>query len=307
MKTQNAKLKTQNSKLKTQNKFFLRGPSCLRAFVVIVFLAFCTKLARSETPTALLQDVGITQNLGTTLPADLVFKDEHGHPIRLKDIQRGKPIILSLVYLKCPMLCTLVLNDLLSTTKMIPQTIGDDYDVWTISFDPKETAALAAAKKAEYLKAYNHVKNAGTVAEDGWRFLTGDEANIRKLTQAVGFRYKWDETSQQYVHPAGIMILTPEAKIARYFFGIDFDPTDIRLSLVEASANKIATPTDRVLLFCYHYDPTTGKYGLAVANTLRAAGVLTVLALGTLIVLLWRHDRRRTRRLAAGLSTGGVA
>jgi protein SCO1/2 len=289
--------------MSTTQKFTLSP--CL---LVTLSLLLPTLLARAQTPTTLLQDVGITQNLGTTIPPDITLHDEQGHPITIRDLQRaggGKPVILSLVYLKCPMLCTLVLNDLLSTTTMIPQTLGDDYDVWTISFDPKETPALANAKKIEYLKAYNHVKNAGAVAESGWRFLTADEPNIRRLTQAVGFHYKWDDASQQYIHPAGIMILTPNATLARYFFGINYDPTDIRLSLVEASANKIATPTDRLLLFCYHYDPTTGKYGLAVANTLRLSGVLTLLALGSLIALLWRHDRRRTRRLAAALSAGG--
>jgi protein SCO1 len=274
--------------------------------LVTLSLLLPTLLARAQSPTTLLQDVGITQNLGATIPSDITLHDEQGHTITIRDLQRGKPVILSLVYLKCPMLCTLVLNDLLSTTKMIPQTIGDDYDVWTISFDPKETPALANAKKIEYLKAYNHVKNAGTVADSGWRFLTADEPNIRRLTQSVGFHYKWDDASQQYIHPAGIMILTPNATLARYFFGINYDPTDIRLSLVEASANKIATPTDRLLLFCYHYDPTTGKYGLAVANTLRISGIMTVLALGALITLLWRHDRRRTRRLAAALNSGGA-
>ncbi len=259
-------------------------------------------------PTSLLQDVGIRQRLGMELSQEIVLRDETGKVVQLRELRRGKPIILSLVYYQCPMLCTLVLNDLLSTMKTIPQTVGDEYDVWTVSFDPKETAALAARKKAEYVHSYNRVKGAGTVAEDGWRFLTGDAENIAKLTAAAGFRYKWDALSQQYVHPAGIMILTPEAKIARYFFGIDFDPTDIRLSLVEASANKIATPTDKLLLFCYHYDPATGRYGLAVANTLRAAAILTLLGLGGLGWILWRYDRRRTRHLLQGvgpLSEGG--
>ncbi len=256
--------------------------------------------ARGDSQTIpLLQDVGIDQRLGQTIAGDIVLQDEAGKLIHVRDLERGKPVILALVYYKCPMLCTLVLNDLLSTMKTIPQTVGDEYDVWTISFDPKETATLAAQKKAEYVHSYNRVKQAGAVTAEGWRFLTGDEANIRRLTAAAGFKYKWDNVTEQYVHPAGIMILTPEAKIARYFFGIDFDPTDIRLSLVEASANKIATPTERMLLYCYHYDPATGKYGFAVANTLRAAGAMTVVALGLLTWALWRHDRRRTRRLLA--------
>ena len=242
-----------------------------------------------------LRDVGIDQHMGAQIPLDLQFRDEANNLVYLRDLQRGKPIILNLVYLKCPMLCTLVLNDLLSTIKTIPQTAGDEFDIWTISFDPKETPALAAQKKEGYLDAYSRVKHITPTI--GWRFLTGDAENIRKLTECVGFRYRWDEGTAQYVHPAGIMILTPEGRIARYFFGIDFDPTDIRLSLVEASANKIATPTDRVLLYCYHYDPRTGRYGLAVANTLRAGAALTLLVLATLLALLWKADRRRTRAL----------
>ena len=265
---------------------------------IVVACHWATGAVWGDQPTIpLLQDVGIEQRLGQTIPGDIVLQDEGGRSVHVRDLRRGKPVILALVYYQCPMLCTLVLNDLLSTVKTIPQTVGDEYDVWTVSFDPKETAALAAKKKAEYLHSYNRVKQAGTVAEGGWRFLTGDAANIRSLTTAVGFKYKWDGATQQYVHPAGIVILTPEARIASYYFGIDFDPTDIRLSLVEASANKIATPTERMLLFCYHYDPATGKYGLAVANTLRAAAGLTLLVLGSLTWGLWRYDRRRTKQL----------
>ena len=269
--------------------------------VALLMMVGCALLARggraedSSPQSQLLQGVGIDQRMGGQVPMDLVFRDEVGNPVHLRDLQRGKPVILSLVYLKCPMLCTLVLNDLLSTVKTIPQTAGEEYDIWTVSFDPKEGPELASQKKEGYLDAYSRVKH--IVPTTGWRFLTGDVENIRKLTEAVGFRYRWDEKTQQYIHPAGIMILTPEGRIARYFFGIDFDPTDIRLSLVEASANKIATPTDRLLLFCYHYDPRTGKYGLAVASTLRAGAGLTLLVVGGLLFGLWRFDQRRTRAL----------
>lgn len=255
------------------------------------------KTGKDKSPQArLLQDVGIDQHMGAQVPLDATFNDEHGNPVTLRQLLKeegGKPVILSLVYLNCPMLCTLVLNDLLGTAKSIPQTAGQDYDIWTISFDPKETATLAAQKKASYLASYNHTK--GGDASDGWRFLTGNQENIHKVTEAVGFHYKWDAQTHQYIHPAGIMILTPQGKIARYFFGIDYDPTDIRLSLVEASGGKIATPTDRVLLFCYCYNPITGKYGWAVQNVLRACATLTLLALGGLFYWLWRADRRKTR------------
>jgi protein SCO1 len=287
--------------IKMTHLMFRRGRArwwggCVAA-VILLFAVMCARGADTSPQGQLLEGVGIDQKMGGQVPMGLEFRDEAGNLVHLRDLQRGKPVILSLVYLKCPMLCTLVLNDLLSTVKTIPQTAGDQYDIWTVSFDPKEGPALAAEKKEGYLDAYSRVKH--IVPTAGWRFLTGDAENIRKLTEAVGFRYRWDEKTQQYIHPAGIMILTPEGKISRYFFGIDFDPMDIRLSLVEASANKIATPTDRLLLYCYHYDPRTGKYGLAVANTLRAGAGLTLVVLGGLLVGLWRFDRRRTRALMA--------
>ncbi|MGN6371083.1 MAG: SCO family protein [Phycisphaerae bacterium] len=294
MKTQNAKRKTQNL---VDGACGWGGGLLLLVFIVCAAIGGAARGADQSPQAKLLDGVGIDQKMGSQVPMDLQFRDENGNLVRLKDLQRGKPIILSLVYLKCPMLCTLVLNDLLSTVKTIPQTAGDEYDIWTVSFDPKEGPAIATEKKEGYLDAYSRVKH--IVPTAGWRFLTGDEENIKKLTDAVGFHYRWDEKTQQYIHPAGIMILTPGGKIARYFFGIDYDPTDIRLSLVEASANKIATPTDRLLLFCYHYDPRTGKYGLAVANTLRAGGALTLLLLGGMLFGLWRFDQRRTRRLMA--------
>jgi len=188
---------------------------------------------------------------------------------------------------------------MLSTLKVIPQLIGDQYEVWAVSFDPTETPALAAEKKHGYVASYTRARAGAVNASASWHFLTGDAANIAALTKAVGFRYRFDDATQQFIHPAGLMLLTPEGKIARYFFGIDYDPTDLRLSLVEASHGKIGSFTDKILLFCYHYDPTTGKYGLAVANTLRAGGALTLLLLGAFFTFLWRADRRRTKRLLA--------
>jgi len=209
-----------------------------------------------------------------------------GQPVRLGELVGQRPIILTLVYYKCPMLCTLVLNDLVRTLRPMEMSIGKDFDVLTVSFDPTETAELSNAKKKQYLREYGR-----DGAEANWHFLTGDQASIQKLTQAVGFHYTWDEKAQQYAHASGIIILTPQGKIARYFFGIQYAPQDVRLSLVEASGNKVGSVTDQILLYCFHYDPTTGKYGFIVTRALHIGGVLTVLALGVLLLLLFRHER----------------
>ena len=228
-----------------------------------------------------LKNVGIDQKLNEQVPLDAVFKDEHGQDVRLGQFFKGKPVILSLVYYSCPMLCTQVLNGMMGSLRRVSFNIGEQFEVVTVSFDPKETPELAAAKKVTYMKGYNR---AG--AEAGWHFLTGDEANIKRLTESVGFRYAWDDQTRQFAHASGIMVLTPEGKIARYFYGIEYPPNDLRLGLVEASQNKIGTPVDALMLYCYHYDPATGKYGAAVMNIMRLAGGVTlVLIAGMLLVL----------------------
>ncbi len=200
-----------------------------------------------------------------------------------------KPVVLSLVYYNCPMLCTQVLNGMLGSFKQVGFNIGDQFEVVTVSFDPGETPSLAAAKKDTYVKAYNR-----RGVEAGWHFLTGDEANIKRLTEAVGFRYVWDEQTKQFAHASGIIVLTPEGKIANYFYGIEYSPRDLRLALVESSQNKIGTPVDALMLYCYHYDPATGKYGAVVMNIMRLGGIVTVfLIIGLLLVL-----RRRSGRAA---------
>ncbi len=237
---------------------------------------------------------------------DITFHDETGGTVRLDQLRTGRPIVVALVYFNCPSLCTVVLNDTLNALRVIPQHIGEQYDVWTISFDPKETPQLAAQKKESYVKSYVRTRPEAAMAASGWHFLTGDQASITRFTDAVGFHYKWDPPTNQFVHPAGILILTPEGKVSRYFFGVDYDPTDLRLSLVEASGGKIGTFTDDLLLFCCRYDPSTGKYTLAITNALTIAGGLTVALLAAGMVWLWRTDRRRTRiglQLAAADTT----
>jgi protein SCO1/2 len=226
-----------------------------------------------------LKKVGLDQRLNEQIPLDAVFKDEHGQEVRLSQFFKGKPVVLALVYYACPMLCNQVMNGMLGSFRQISFNIGEQFEVVTVSFDPHETPELAAAKKSTYIKAYNRPRG-----EAGWHFLTGDEANIKRLTEAVGFHYVWDEQTKQFAHASGIMVLTPEGKLARYFYGIEY--RDLRLGLVEASQNKIGTPVDVLMLYCYHYDPSTGKYGAVVMNIVRLAGGVTVfLIVGLLLVL----------------------
>ncbi|MEK6333602.1 MAG: SCO family protein [Acidobacteriota bacterium] len=228
-----------------------------------------------------LKNIGIDQKLNGQVPLDAVFKDEHGNQVQLAQYFKGKPVILSLVYYSCPMLCNQVLNGMMGSLRRVSFNIGEQFEVVTVSFDPKETPELAAAKKATYVKAYNRASG-----EAGWHFLTGDEANIKRLTEAVGFRYAWDEQTKQFAHASGIMVLTPEGKLARYFYGITYDPDHVRLGLVEASQNKIGSPVDALMLYCYHYDPATGKYGLVVMNVVKIAGGLTVVLIVGLLMAL---------------------
>lgn len=234
----------------------------------------------------LLKDVGVDQKLNQSVPLNLTFRDEHGKPVQLAQYFGQKPVILSLVYYNCPMLCTQVLNGLESSLKLIPMDIGKQFDVVTVSIDPTERPVLAEAKQALYTGLYGRPN-----AAQGWHFLTGDEQQIRELANAVGFRYAYDPGSKQFAHASAIMVLTPEGKISRYFYGIQFPSRDLRLGLVEASEGKIGTPVDQVLLFCYHYDPSTGKYGLLISRLIQAAGAVTVLAIAGLILVLYRKER----------------
>ena len=241
-----------------------------------------------------LQEVSIEQKLGASVPMDLVFKDETGRSVTLAEVVGGKPTILNIVYYECPMLCTMVLNGLLTSLRTLAFDVGDEFRVVTLSIDPGETPALAAAKKKNALSEYGR---AG--AESGWPFLTGDEPAIRALTDAVGFRYRYDAETDLYAHAAGIMVLTPEGKVARYFYGIDYAPRDLRLALVEASQNRIGTLTDQVLLFCYQYDPASGHYTTATLKLVRTGAVLTILFIGTFILLARRREAVRSRPPAA--------
>ena len=235
-------------------------------------------------------DVRIEQRLGAQAPLDLTFRDEAGRPAPLREYINGKPTILVLAYYDCPMLCTLVLNGLTSSLSDLKFDVGREFNVVTLSFDPREQPALAAAKKEVYVKRYGR---AGAAA--GWHFLTGDEANIKQLAQAVGFRYAFDPATGQYAHASGIMVLTPAGRVARYFYGIEYPPRDLRLGLVEASQNRIGSPVDQVLLLCYHYDVATGRYAPFAVGLMRAGGAMSVLALASLIFVMLRREGKRRR------------
>lgn len=267
-----------------RTEIMFRWLTCLFGFTL---LAGGAGSAQTGLPQS-LRDVGIDQRLNEQLPLEAVFRDEMGRQVRLGDYFGGRPVILSLVYYDCPMLCTMVLNGLVRTLRSLPLSAGTDFDVVTLSFDPTEGPELAAAKKEQYITSYRR-----SGAEQGWHFLTGDEPSIHLVTEEAGFRYTYDPKTGQYAHASGIMVLTPKGKIARYLYGIEYPARDLRLALVEASANRIGSPVDQVLLYCFHYDPATGKYGLVIMNVIRVLGGATVLILATFMVVMFRRDRRR--------------
>jgi protein SCO1/2 len=232
-----------------------------------------------------LREIGFDQKIGEQLPLDATFRDEDGKTVTLGRFYGQKPVLLAFVYYTCPMLCTQVLNAMTATVSTLSLDAGKDFELVLVSFDPRETPAQAAAKKAEYLHRY---KRPGS--EDGWHFLTGDEAQIKRVTSAAGFRYAWDEQTQQFAHPTGIVVTTTDGRLARYLFGIEYGPRDLTFALVEASEGKVGSVVDQLLLYCYHYDPMTGRYGVYVMRTLRVAGVATVLLIGTFIVVMVRRE-----------------
>jgi protein SCO1/2 len=244
---------------------------------------------RAQTPMSqkkILKDVDFAQNLGAQIPLDLFFRNDQGRKVRLGDLFQGKPVVLSLVYYECPMLCTETLNGLVRAMRALAFDAGDQYRVITVSFDPRETSALAAAKKKLYVERYGR---AG--AARGWSFLTGDQNAIDRLTASAGFRYKYDSGLNQYAHATGLVVLTPQGRISGYLYGVEYAAGDLRLALVQAASGEIGSPVDKLLLYCYHYDPMTGKYGLLVTRVLRIFGLLTVLAMAVMIVRLNRLRR----------------
>lgn len=234
-----------------------------------------------------LREVGFDQKLNEPLPLDTMFRDEAGRAARLGDYFGRRPVVLAFVYYDCPMLCTQVLSATASALNLMSIDAGTDFAVVAVSFDPRETPAQAAARKAITLERYDR---AG--AAQGWHFLTGDKAAIERLTAAAGFRYTWDEETGQFAHPAGVVVATPDGRLARYLFGIEYGPRDLRLAIVEASEGRVGSAVDTILLYCYHYDPMTGRYGFLVMRALRIAGAATVLSVGSFVFIMLRRERR---------------
>jgi protein SCO1/2 len=236
-----------------------------------------------------LKEVGIDQKLNAQVPMDAQFADAKGNKVTVGQLLGKRPAILALVYYECPMLCTMILNGMLRTLRAENKlTVGKDFDVIAISFDPSETPQLAEKKKFEYTERYHRPGS-----EDGWHFLTGDQANIRRVTDAVGYRYQRDEKTGNWSHASAIMVLTPEGRLSKYFYGVEYSVRDLRLGLVDAGQGKIGSVVEQVLLFCFHYDVTTGKYSLVIMNIMRAGGVLTVLGILAFWLTQFRHNRRR--------------
>ncbi len=274
------------------NKFFQLGI----AAVLALPLGAQPRLDRYGTPGALpvgvkpaaLEGVGIEEHLGRQIDLNLTFTAENGYPVALKDFfHSGKPVLLDLIYYSCPNLCTLILNGQTAAMReLLPWTPGKEYEVVTISIDPNESFDLARKKKAIYLSSFDH-------PAPGWHFLCDRDGNAKKLAESIGFKYRWDERTQQFAHAGGIMVLTPEGKMARYLYGATYHPRDLRFSLAEASENRTTMAVQKILLFCYHYDPQAGGYVLFATNLMRAGGVLTVLLIAFFLRRMYVAERRK--------------
>ncbi|HYU78143.1 MAG TPA: SCO family protein [Vicinamibacterales bacterium] len=235
----------------------------------------------------ILKNVTFDQRLNERLPLDTFLRDEAGRAVRLGDYFGERPVVLAFAYYECPMLCTQVLNGLTNALTVLTETVGREFDVVVVSFDPRDTPVLAAGKKKAHVDRY---KRAGS--EPGWHFLTGDEASVKRVTDAAGFHYVWDDRTQQFAHPSGIVVTTPDGRLSRYFFGIDFAPRDVKFALIESSAGRIGNAVDKLLLYCYHYDPSTGSYGFIAMRAVRIGGAVTLVALvGFVLVALGREQR----------------
>src|SRR5262245_56581357 len=270
-----------------------RGRSVIRLLAFALCLSpFAFGLRASAQPAGVrppvLKDVGIDQLLNNQVPLDLEFRDENGRSVKLAEYFKDKPVVLSLVYYDCPQLCTQVLTGLLGTLKTLPMAPGKEFINLTVSFDPRETPELAAAKKAEYVRRLGKPS-----ADAGWHFLTGQEPAIQALLKSVGFRIVWDPVTKQYAHASGIMVLTPQGKVSRYFYGIEYAPRDLRFGVMDASGGKIGSLADQIIFYCYMYDPERGTYGLVVMRLLRIFAGMTLTTLVTLFIYLKRKEKQK--------------
>ncbi|MFL6415300.1 MAG: SCO family protein [Bryobacteraceae bacterium] len=265
--------------------------------VVSLYASLAAIYAAESFSAPKVNGIGIDQRLGNQIPLDTQFLDENGASVPLKKYFHGKPVLLAPVYFGCPMLCSQVLSGAVAAMRPLSMRPGRDFEVVAVSFDPADTPAIASAKRAHYAASYS--SKAGT---EGWHFLTGTSNSIHAVMNALGFHYRWDEKSRTFIHASGVILLSPEGQIARYLYGVNYEPKDLKLGLVEASHNRIGSPVDQILLLCYHYDPKTGKYGSTVMNTLRGAGILTLILLVSGMFLLWRRDLREHSTIAKGVS-----
>lgn len=267
------------------------GRWILLVLVVVASLG-CDDLAgsRSALGPSELKEIGVEQKIGEQVPLDARFTDAAGRPVTLGRLVGERPVILALVYNRCPMLCNQVLSGLLASLKILELSAGHDFDVLAVSFDPEEPTARAAESRVTFLRRYGR-----DGVEEGVRFLTGEEAEIRRLTEAVGFRYRYDPEIGEYAHAAALVVLTPTGKVARYFYGTEYSPKDVRLALVEASDGEVGSATDDLLLLCYQYDPQTGTYSATAVGAIRLGGGLTLAAMLGFVGVSLRRERRRRR------------
>lgn len=273
------------------HRYFRENYWLLPVLFVILLLLPTPSLVRAQEdlPQNLIRKVGFEQKLDAQVPLKLEFTDSHGQTVKLSRYFSDKPVILVLGYYECPMLCSMVRSGLVASLKALDFTVGQEFDVVIVSIDPQETAKVAEMKRRASMMDYER-----SATDDGWHFLIGAEESIKSLADSIGFRYAFDQNLDQYVHPSGIVVLTPQGKVSHYFFGIDFPERDLRLGLVEASESQIGSPVDYLLLTCYHYDPVSGEYTLAIMNVIRIAGSLTVLVIGLLLYKLLRSDKQQT-------------
>jgi len=264
------------------------------ALLVTVLVLFPAG-ARGQTPPdpgdrpAQLEGIDLVDHSGDTVPLDVMLVDEAGNPVRLGDILgQGRPVVVQLLYFDCPMLCSLVLNGFVEAAKELDWAPGTDYDILAVSFDPRDTPLVAGKKKANYAAALGK-------GEAGWHFLTGNEDQVRRLADALGFGYRWVPDQKQFAHAAGLFVLTPEGKISRTLYGIQFPAKELKLSLVEAGEGKLGSPLDKLILFCFHYDAETHRYAMVAVNVMKLGGAVTLLLLGGFVALQWTRERRHHR------------
>jgi protein SCO1/2 len=286
-----------------RGRFTTQAAFLCSAMLAVTGVSSPLALAQMSLRTA-QREIAFEQRPGASVPLDVRLREESGREVLLGEYFGDKPLVLQLAYFRCPGLCSLSLNGLVDSLRGVPETAGGEFTVLTVSFDPGDSAELAAAKRQAYLEQYGR-----PATERGWHFLTGGQREVKRLADAVGFRYAYDPASGEYAHASGIVVLTPDGKVSRYLFGVEYDPRDLRLALVEASEGKIGSPVDSVLLYCLSYDPVTGKYRLAALGTMRIAGALTVGIVGVLVGrALWRERRRRASQtpVSPPVATGGL-